>query len=267
MIQSTTNSNTYTKSTGNNSVWDGQVYSTEGYSRGVYCSARASQTNGYIMVGLNSDPTTNGSYETIDFAWYFVGDGGTLQIYENGGYSGAFGTYTTSTVLSITYDGYNVRYWKDGVIQRTVARAIGVPLYFDTSFYSVGSSLNSVAFGPMGESGVQGATGAQGTNGTVGTQGFQGATGTGTTGAQGAAGIVSGVTKILFGESAISSEFGTVTFSSTFSTTPTVIVTGRTAGVYWGGSYGFWITAISTTSFSYRSSVTSNASIMYMAIN
>jgi hypothetical protein len=169
VIQSTTNSNTYTKSTGNTG-WDGQVYSTEGYSRGVYCSAKSSQTTGYIMFGLNSDPTTDGSYTSIDFAWYFLGDGG-LAIYENGTNPSTHGTYTTSTVLSITYDGYNVRYWKDGVIQRTVARAIGVPLYFDTSFYSVGSSLNSVAFGPMGESGVQGAAGSPGPSGPPGPPG------------------------------------------------------------------------------------------------
>jgi hypothetical protein len=125
------------------------------------------------MLGLNSDPTSNGSYDTIDFAWYFEANT-NLLIYENGTNTTNAGTYTTSTVVSITYDGYNVRYWKDGVIQRTVARAIGVPLYFDSSFYNIGASLNSVAFGPMGESGTSGAAGSMGPPGPSGAPGSSG---------------------------------------------------------------------------------------------
>jgi len=150
---------TYTKSTGNANTWDGQVYSSEGYTKNVYCAARASQTNGYIMFGLNSDPTTNADYGTLDYAWYFRNDG-ILQIYESGGAGSTYGAYTTSTVLSITYDGSNVQYWKDGVIQRTVARSTGNPLYFDTSFYTLSSSLNSVQFGPIGQPfGISGTAG------------------------------------------------------------------------------------------------------------
>ena len=251
MIQSTTNSNTYTKSTGNNNVWDGQVYSTEGYSRGVYCSAKSSQTTGYIMFGLNSDPTTDASYLSIDFAWY-LNDTGDLRIYENGTNPANAGTYTTSTVVSITYDGYNVRYWKDGVIQRTVARAIGVPLYFDSSFYNVGNSLNSVAFGPMGESGVQGAAGSSGPPGP-----------SGGTGPQGVAGIVSGVNKILYGSHTVTTQTGTITFSSAFSSTPYIV--GQVISTFNGAHYLVFHT-ISTTGFSYISQYT-GISFNWIAIN
>jgi len=150
---------TYTKSTGNANTWDGQVYSSEGYTKNVYCAARASQTNGYIMFGLNSDPTTNADYGTLDYAWYFRNDG-ILQIYESGGAGSTYGAYTTSTVLSITYDGSNVQYWKDGVIQRTVARSTGNPLYFDTSFYNLNAAINNVQFGPIGQPfGISGTAG------------------------------------------------------------------------------------------------------------
>ena len=150
---------TYTKSTGSANVWNGQVYSSEGYTKNVYCAARASQTNGNIMFGLNSDPATDGNYTSLDYAWYFL-DNATLMIYENGAQGASYGAYTTSTVLSITYDGSNVQYWKDGVIQRTVARSTGNPLYFDTSFYTLSSSLNSVQFGPIGQPfGISGTSG------------------------------------------------------------------------------------------------------------
>jgi uncharacterized protein YdeI (BOF family) len=125
------------------------------------------------MFGLNSDPAIDASYTSIDYAWYFVNDN-TLQIYESGAFIGSYGTYNTSTVLNITYDGYNIRYWKNGVIQRTVARTIGNPLYLDTSFATVGASLNSVGFGPMAEQGTQGFQGNQGLQGPQGFQGNQG---------------------------------------------------------------------------------------------
>jgi len=150
---------TFTKTTAT-AAWDSQVYSSEGYTKNVYCAARASQTNGAIMFGLNSDPAANASYSSLDYAWYFEGNS-NLYIYENNAQIGSnYGTYTTSTVLSITYDGENVRYWKDGVLQRTVARSTGNPLYFDTSFYTQNASLNSVQFGPIGQPfGISGTAG------------------------------------------------------------------------------------------------------------
>jgi hypothetical protein len=141
------------------------------------------------MFGLNADPTTNSSYISIDYAFYC--DLGNLRIYESGANRGTFGTYTPTSVLSITYDGQNIRYWRDGTLIRTVARAIGTPLYLDSSFYNINSELNSVGFGPMGEigtQGVQGRTGIQGLAGTTqGAQGTQGRQGT-----QGLSGLIGG---------------------------------------------------------------------------
>jgi hypothetical protein len=149
---------TYTKSSGTTD-WNAQVYSSEGYIKNVYCSAQASQTTGYIMFGLNSDPTTDAVYSSLDYAWY-VQQGGVLAIWENNAQIATYGSYTTSTVLSITYDGTNVRYWKDGVLQRTVARSVGNPLYLDSSFHTLSSSLNSVQFGPIGQPfGISGTSG------------------------------------------------------------------------------------------------------------
>lgn len=92
------------------------------------------------MFGLNSDPLTNSSYTSIDYAWY-VNANGRVYIYENGGYIGDYGLYYTTTDFKIEYNGTQVIYYKDGIAQRTVNRAIGNPLYFDSSFYNVGGSL------------------------------------------------------------------------------------------------------------------------------
>lgn len=144
----------WAKTGGNNATWDGQVYSSEAYPTNVYCQASFGNTTGFVMFGLNTlDGTTDtdSGYAVIDFAWY--GNNGTLQIYESGTAIASYGSYTSSTVLTITYDGSNIRYYKDGSLQRTVARATGNGLYFDSSFYNNGSSsqLYNIEFGRLSQ--------------------------------------------------------------------------------------------------------------------
>ena len=135
--------NTITRVTGYG--WDQAVYSTESYGAGVYATAKAGATTLYSMFGLNTDPTTNASYDSIDYAWYARGDG-VLEIYENGVSRSTFGSYTTSTVLRVQYDGTNVTYLKDEVVQRTVAQA-ATTFYFDSSLNNDGLCFTSVDFG------------------------------------------------------------------------------------------------------------------------
>ena len=142
----------WAKTGGNNAIWDGQLYSAEAYPTQVYCQASFGNTTGFLMFGLNTlDGTTDtdSGYAVIDFAWY--GNNGTLQIYESGTAIASYGSYTASTVLTITYDGSNIRYYKDGSLQRTVARATGNGLYFDSSFYNNNSSsqLYNIQFGRL----------------------------------------------------------------------------------------------------------------------
>ena len=110
------------------------------------------------MFGLNTDPAADSSYASIDYAWYFAA--GALQIYESGTGISSHGTYTTSTVCTITYDGAQIIYWKDGVAERTVTVSITSPLYLDSSFYNTTSQgITSVGFGPMGRRGTSGTSG------------------------------------------------------------------------------------------------------------
>jgi hypothetical protein len=144
------------------------VYSQQGYARGVYVTATASQSDSDVIFGLNSDPAADAGFASTDYAWYILGDGpGTdyqCEIRESGVYVSAHGSHLGST-FTITYDGANIRYFKDGSLIRTVARAIGSALYLDSSFSNVGGGLTSLNFGPMGE--VGGATTITATNDTT----------------------------------------------------------------------------------------------------
>lgn len=129
--------------------WDSDVYSVASYSNGCSLSFQADgNTQQILMAGLNSDPLTDQVNSSIDYAWY-LDSAGNLGIYESGiGVSGAFGTYTSSTVLAIKYDGQNLQYLRDSTLVRQV-QLVGATLSFDSSFYKVGASIRNITFGPL----------------------------------------------------------------------------------------------------------------------
>ena len=182
ITQSITDSNLYTKTSGGSS-WNAEVYSKEGYTRGVFVSANVAQTNAYMIVGLNEDPQANPSFTSIDYGFY-LDPTGNVSLFEGGSSVESSGEYGTNTVFTITYNSLNIQYYKDGELVRTIPRAVGNPLYLDTAFYTINSSMY-ITFGAMGE-----AAGAQGAQGEQGHQGRQGSVGAaGSTGAQGSQGL------------------------------------------------------------------------------
>jgi hypothetical protein len=136
------------KTGGSGAAWDQQVYSRDSYTGGAYVSAVPSQNNLALMFGLNSDPATDASFTSIDYAMY-AGADGSLYAYESNVSKGVIGSYVAGDVLAVTYDGSNVRYMKGGTILRTVSATIAAPLFFDSSFYSLNAQLTSLRFGPM----------------------------------------------------------------------------------------------------------------------
>jgi hypothetical protein len=129
--------------------WDGHAYTREFFTTSALASAKSVNLTDQAMFGLNVDPATNTSFTSLDFAWYL--DAGTCRIYENGTLISSHGTYTPRTDLTITFNGNEVQYWKDGVQQRVVARTVGLPLYFDCSIFTANGTLTEVTFGPGNE--------------------------------------------------------------------------------------------------------------------
>jgi hypothetical protein len=156
--------------------WNSYAYSNQGFTDGAFCSACAGQNSGYYSIFGLATTQVNGnmaaSNNNLNYAWYF--SNGALYFWESPT-STFYSTYTTSTVVSITFDGSNIIYWRDGVSARTVARSVGVPLYFGYAAFSAGSSINSVQFDGFGSTTYAGRN-------IVGTTGFfSGNVGIGTT--------------------------------------------------------------------------------------
>jgi hypothetical protein len=141
-----------TNATGNN-TWNGWAYTTQGYTRTAYIFAQAAQATSttQVMFGLSANQTASNptsTYSSLSYAW-FLAQNGSLQIYESGTYIGTFDTYTTSTILKVTYDGVNIIYTKNGQIIRTISRAPGAALYGAVAaLNNSGDGVTNVDFGP-----------------------------------------------------------------------------------------------------------------------
>jgi hypothetical protein len=128
-----------------NGSWNAGFYSSERYGACV-AQFQPAQANRNFMIGLNSDPSTDHSYTSIDFALY-CHENGSLYEYRNGADQGVIGTYATNDALEVNYDGNKVRYIKNGAVLRTTFSA-GLRLAIDSSFYNLATAHN-VVFAPI----------------------------------------------------------------------------------------------------------------------
>ena len=190
VTQSGTNSGTFTKTGGTSSVYDSSVYSAEGFAT-VFLSYSVNDTIYSKMVGFNTTPSSSSGYLDIQYAW-FNNSSANAFIFESGTNIASF-AYVSTDVFQIVYDGAYVRYYQNGTLRRTTARALGSNLYLDTSFYETGASVKNLTFGnagQLGPTGASGVTGPTGPQGPIGASGVTGPTGAlGVTGATGPGGL------------------------------------------------------------------------------
>jgi hypothetical protein len=143
------------------------AYSDTAYSSGAYISFTTSVaiTTGTVA-GLSLDPTnpanyTDNLYKNINYS-FFCTTSNVISIYESGilmatlnginyiGPTGPTGPGLGTTQFLIEYDNNYVQYYVNGTLVRTV------PVADNLSFYALvcpgddPSSINNIAFGPMG---------------------------------------------------------------------------------------------------------------------
>ena len=144
----TVTGNDLQKTGGVGGAWDASAYSRESYVGGAYVSFSPTAANTEVMVGLNTDPTFDSSWSSLDYA-LFCTSGGLLYAAESAQLPGPIGAWAPGDALAVTYDGAVVRYYRNGSILRSVAASITVPLYLDTSFKDLSARVERVVFGPM----------------------------------------------------------------------------------------------------------------------
>lgn len=134
--------------------WQNSAYSANSFTGGAQVSfttvATVAGTSTQYMVGLNSDPTLNNSYSSLDYCIYIAG--GTQYIYESGVLltkANTFSAYAVGDTFSIIYDGANlVNYYKNGSLfySTYLKGVITTPLFLDSSFVEYGSGCTNLKF-------------------------------------------------------------------------------------------------------------------------
>ncbi|WP_291867707.1 hypothetical protein [Maribacter sp.] len=99
----------------------------------------------YRMVGLNSDPATNASYQSMDYAIY-LNRNKNIYVYENGTYKGKFSTYSAGDNFEIQVDcSGRVSYLQNGAEFYSSSNTASDALYFDSSFHQTNSGISNIS--------------------------------------------------------------------------------------------------------------------------
>ena len=139
--------------------WATYTRSVESYNGPVKLKFQKGAVGGSLMCGL-SDITDGGTYTNINFGFYLQSDNLVTIVENQSGLSNVVpfyqiyeipGTYTSSTIYSIVFDGIRVRYYIDDVLVYTsYSSPMVTPLYLFVTFLNeVGLSITNVEFGSL----------------------------------------------------------------------------------------------------------------------
>ena len=129
--------------TGGSAEWGStQLYSTTPFTAPCtieYNKLAGSTDNGasYAMISWNADPTTDGSYASLDWASYPYATSG-YYVYNNGTGLGPYAAWDSSKKFYLVYgtDGF-IRHYNGSTLLVSYNKGIGGTVYVDSSYYSV----------------------------------------------------------------------------------------------------------------------------------
>ena len=139
--------------------WATYTRSVESYNGPVKLKFKKGAVSGALMCGL-SDLTDGGTYTNINFGFYLQSDNLVTIVENQSNLSNVTpfyeiyqisGTFSTSTVYSIVFDGIRVRYYIDDVLVYTsYSSPMVTPLYlFATFLNNPGISITNIEFGSL----------------------------------------------------------------------------------------------------------------------
>jgi hypothetical protein len=130
------------------SAWDAGAYSKSPIGGACELHFVSDQADKEKAMGLNTDPTTNASWDSVDHL-ILLRSNGDVDIFESGALvADNVTTHVAGDRFSVSYDELAVRYWKNGTFLRQIGVAPEIIFYADSSFLHVGGSFSSIQFVP-----------------------------------------------------------------------------------------------------------------------
>lgn len=128
-----------------NGIWD---------AGGISTNSLPASTDGWVeyvppistsaaIIGL-SRLNSDANLTSIEYGFYAVN--GQVNIYESGTNRGVFGNQSDGTVLMISREGSNIKYYINGVVVRTIATNATYQLMVDCSIYSGSAAMVTASF-------------------------------------------------------------------------------------------------------------------------
>ncbi|MBN2128931.1 MAG: hypothetical protein JW741_05515, partial [Sedimentisphaerales bacterium] len=136
-----------TKTAGGITSWDADAHSLVKADGDFLLRLRPGQNNKYVVGGMSTVPGGSASYTNPEYGLYFL-DNGQVYYMEKGVYATLGVTYNAGDDFWISRTGSTITYYKGATVLRTRTAATET-LYFDSSFYTPGATLD-VGFTPQG---------------------------------------------------------------------------------------------------------------------
>ena len=119
------------------------VYSSESYTGSAYLKFKSKEVNNHIMIGFNTDPTTDSDYQSIDYALYLNdnesdGTNGVINSYYKDGTAISITTrsYAVNDIFEMIYSGTTIDMYHNGILFHTIANVtVNSRFYLDTSIH------------------------------------------------------------------------------------------------------------------------------------
>uniref|UniRef100_A0A6C0JY89 Peptidase S74 domain-containing protein n=1 Tax=viral metagenome TaxID=1070528 RepID=A0A6C0JY89_9ZZZZ len=129
-------------------AWDSRASSLDGYTSNALFTFTPRQTKAAVIIGLSEAPRTTNSYTSINYGFYLTTTS-TVFIYELGAQMASLGSFRITDIFSIKFTGSLIIYYVNSVAVRTIARAVGNPLYVSSSFRNPGCRIDGIQFQPL----------------------------------------------------------------------------------------------------------------------
>ena len=138
---------------GDTAGWNAQAYSDYSYEKGCYVKFKTKTIVGSYMLGLNTDPSSNSNYTSIDHCWYQNGNYG--RIYENGTWlinpvtsNNVFVRPAVDDTFAVAYKDNKIYYYHNDALMHTTETTVDLEFFVDSSFNKLSSTaiVDNVVF-------------------------------------------------------------------------------------------------------------------------
>lgn len=132
------------KKTSATPAWDAGCVATEEVYGDCILSFKCGQLAQDKMIGLSNIANSDAVYSDIDHAIYLMANN-KIQIYEQGGHRGDFGSYAINDIFTVNCENSVVKYYQNGIVLYTSALAPTFPLTIDCSIHTVGGLISDIS--------------------------------------------------------------------------------------------------------------------------